>query len=283
MLASWQTTVRVLSGYEQAKLDWSIPNGNQAPDILSELTWDDLEIWNNQLEIDFARPASWRIHMAASYGSIFDGHNQDSDYLYSGRQGEFSRSYAEVGGYTASASALIGYQFLFQGDRLTLTPSIGYRFDRQQMEDSDGYQAVDWISGDLGPFPGLDSTYRADWHTGVLDLDSTFALTDKLSLLAGASFGLGTYRGEAVWNLREDFEQNPSFRHSADSYAATARLGLRYQITPSLAISGLAVFNHSWTDDGSETIYLPDGAVSNGFNGATWESLGFMLGAEMTF
>ena len=275
--------MRVLSGYEQAKLDWSIPNGNQAPDILSELTWDDLEIWNNQLEFDLARPASWRVHLSASYGSIFDGRNRDSDYLYSGRQGEFSRSYADVGGYTVSASALVGYQFLFLGDRLTLTPSLGYRFDRQKMEVANGYQVIDMFYGVLGPFPGLDSSYRADWHTGIVDLDSTFALTDKLSLLAGASFGVGTYRGEAVWNLRTDFEQGPSFRQSADAYAVIARLGLRYQISPTLAISGQTFLNYSWTDDGSETNYLPSGAESNGFNGANWESLGFMLGAELAF
>jgi hypothetical protein len=280
---SWQTTMRVLSGYEQAELNWSIPNGNQSPNILSELTWDDLEIWENQIQIEFAQPTSWHIRIAGSYGAILDGRNQDSDYLYSNRNGEFSRSYADVDGNTISASALIGYQFPYFGNRLTLTPSLGYQFDRQKMEESNGYQAVDLEYGYVGPFPGLDSSYQADWHTGILDLDSTFTLTDKLTLLAGTSFAMGDYCGEAVWNLRDDFQQDPSFRQEATAYRATARLGLRYQVTPCFAIDGVAMYKYSWTDDGSETNYFNSGPESNGFNGATWESLGFMLGAEIKF
>lgn len=279
----WQSTLSAASGYQSGKFDWNIPNGNESPNIVSELTWDDLDIWTNALQFEALGNEKWMIQLGFSYGEILDGRNRDSDYLFDDRGGEFSRSYADVDGHTLSARAMLGYRFNLLDGRLSLTPALGYAFDQQQFEDSNGYQAINRIDGYTGSFPGLDSSYETEWHAGVVDLGLAFRLTKRVELLGGGSFAMGSYDADAVWNLRDDLRQNPSFRHSADGYGASARLGLRYQLADAWFIHGMATYQTQWTDGGQETIYFREGSQSNGFNEATWESLGFAIGVDFRF
>ena len=279
----WRHTLSVASGYENGQFDWSIPNGDSSPNILSELIWDDLDIWKSDFQYEVVARETWVLQLGFSYGEILDGRNQDSDYFLDNRSGEFSRSYADTEGYSLSARAMLGYKIPLWNDRLTLTPALGYRFDQQKLEDRNGYQAVDLLDGFTGPFPGLDSSYQTEWHAGIVDLGLSIRLNDRLELLAGGSFAMGSYDGEAVWNLRDDFRQDPSFSHHADGYGASARLGLRYALTESWFIHGMATYQTQWTNNGTESIYFRDGVETNGFHGANWESLGFSLGLDFTF
>ena len=89
-----ETDFTLSAGYRVDDLDWSIAgniNGNN-PNVLSELTWDDVESYQVKLQGNFVWPNIIALKGYVNYGWIFDGDNQDSDYLGDNRTLEFSRS-----------------------------------------------------------------------------------------------------------------------------------------------------------------------------------------------
>ena len=82
------------AGYRKDDLDWNIAgdiNGDN-PNVLSELTWEDVESYQVKLQGAIVWPNRIAMRGYVNYGWIFDGDNQDSDYLGDNRTFEFSRS-----------------------------------------------------------------------------------------------------------------------------------------------------------------------------------------------
>ena len=96
----------LLAGYRIDQLDWNIAGNNAGtnPNILSELTWKDLEIYQVQFKpsvtLGNSHRGGVRYHLRGmlGWGSIVDGSNQDSDYAGDNRTLEFSRSNNSAGG-----------------------------------------------------------------------------------------------------------------------------------------------------------------------------------------
>ena len=107
-----ETDFTLSAGYRRDDLDWNIAgdiNGNN-PNVLSELTWDDVESYQVKLQGNFVWPNIIALKGYANYGWIFDGDNQDSDYLGDNRTFEFSRSNNNTDDhYVWDASVAIGY------------------------------------------------------------------------------------------------------------------------------------------------------------------------------
>jgi len=101
-------------GYRRDDLDWSIAgdsSGNN-PNILSELTWDDLESYQVKFQGNLVWPNIIALRGLADYGWISDGENQDSDYYGDNRTWEFSRSNNNSDdGDVWDVSLAIGYPF----------------------------------------------------------------------------------------------------------------------------------------------------------------------------
>ena len=79
-------------GYRRADLDWNIGGGVSDPNIVSELTWSDLEIIELRGRLAFDLADESYLEASLSYGWIRDGENQDSDYAGNDRTLEYSRS-----------------------------------------------------------------------------------------------------------------------------------------------------------------------------------------------
>ncbi len=87
-----ETDFTLSTGYRSDDLDWNIAgdiNGNN-PNVLSELTWDDVESYQVKLQGSIVWPNIIALRGYANYGWVFDGDNQDSDYLGDNRTFEFS-------------------------------------------------------------------------------------------------------------------------------------------------------------------------------------------------
>ncbi|NIQ93167.1 MAG: TonB-dependent receptor, partial [Desulfuromonadales bacterium] len=71
------------------------------PNILSELTWDDLRSFQLAAETEMVRSLRPRVSTVlmgrTSYGWIVSGENQDSDYAGDNRTLEWSRSNNDAG------------------------------------------------------------------------------------------------------------------------------------------------------------------------------------------
>ena len=86
----FRTEYRLVQGYRSEELDWNI--GLPTIDVLSELEWEGLQSGFARLEATVLMPRRLYLRGHLQHGWIRDGRNQDSDFLLSGRMGEFSRA-----------------------------------------------------------------------------------------------------------------------------------------------------------------------------------------------
>jgi len=287
--------VGFVAGYRSADLQWNIAGQNDTPNVLSELTHDDLEIYELGLEtslsINEGALAGFVLAFSGSYGDIVDGETQDSDFLGNDRTDEFSRSFSDTeGDDTLNLDVSIGYRF----DNIEIIPDggitllAGYRYAEQNLNLTDGVQAI--ASQDNGdsvtiinlnppvPFEGLDSTYEAEWKGPWLGFELFNQLGRHYVAWAVKYYDL-EYSSEADWNLREDFAHPVSFTHDADGDGHRIELKYRYTMTRHLSLQVNAAMEQWETDSGTDTTFFSDGTrTETQFNSAEWDSLGVNVG-----
>jgi hypothetical protein len=280
-------------GYRQDELDWSI--AGWAPtatdryiDVLSELSWTELETLQvrGHLALHFSR--AWLLSGYAGFGSTRVGEVRDSDYLSSGRQQEWSRSQSDAAdSLMVDVEAGIGYVFGangYFGQGWRVVPSAGLALHVQDLKVIDGNQTVSQTFPDqhpdvgappVGPFAGLDSSYRAEWFGPWAGLEVGFAGANGLSAGLRAQYHfLTSFYAAADWNLRSDFEHPISFEHEADGQGIALSGSLDY--SPARRLWSLGVgfgWRKHWTEAGNDTVYFSDGTVARTrLNEVNWTS-----------
>jgi len=276
-------------GYRQGQLDWNIAGNLQGenPNILSELTWENLLIHESRLGIrtTLNRPLFFRgsIH----YGVIVDGENQDSDYAADDRELEFSRSNNTADkGSTLDGLIGIGYNLRLLSKSVNLIPQAGYSIHKQNLTMTDGYQTTTWLSGPpLGPFDGLDSTYETQWWGPwigfdlVVNIKKFTTYLPPLSIRAGYEYHWADYYATADWNLREDFKHPKSFEHEADGTGSLMGVDLWAHISEKWSFT-IGYETEVWSaEDGIDRVFLANGTtISTRLNEVNWESTTFQFG-----
>ncbi len=273
-------------GYRVDRLDWTIAGqGNgQSPNILSELTWNNLVTRQTKLKLDLSSGA---LHLFGSggYGDIDSGANQDSDYFLDNRQAEFSRSNNGAGGRIADASVGVGYRLeapASRGYRGYLMPMAGYSMHRQELTMFNGNQTMDPYNDppSLGPFAGLNSSYDTEWR-GVWGGMSFVneSLASGLKLVLDVKYHMVRYDAVADWNLRTDFAHPKSYTHSANGQGVTVAFNVTSPLNRHISWLVGVDYGNWTTDHGVDTIYFSDGDVgSTRLNEVNWESLSLNLG-----
>jgi len=291
------------AGYRVDQLDWNIAGniGGTSPNILSELTWDDLESYQitarGRAVIGNHRfPLGGVIRGSISYGDIYSGSNQDSDYYGDNRTSEFSRSSNSADQGNVWDATLGGGVVFFMADRkFALTPLLGGSYHRQNLRIHDGYQTVSDLSQapslppgttvpPVGPIAGLDSTYETEWRSGWLGLDLDYLPTPVLRFHGTVEFHAGNYEATADWNLRDDLQHPDSFKHTSDNaYGVVTNLGLRaggerLQMTMDL-------YYQKWrAEDGVDRTYFSDGGIGiTRLNEVNWEATSLNAGLLLRF
>ena len=278
------------AGYRRDDLDWNIAgdiNGNN-PNILSELTWEDLESYQLKLQNKTVIPNIFYLRGSVSYGWIYDGQVQDSDYFGDDRTFEFSRSNNSADdGDVWDASVGIGYPFRIGGNEIfTITPLVGYSHHEQNLTLTDGYQTIPA----LGAFPGLDSTYETQWKGPWIGLDLHFKAKEietwpqRFETYFSVEYHWADYDAEADWNLRSDFEHPKSFEHEADGNGWIAGVGFNFFFNPNLLLN----FNYDYqdwsTDDGTNKVFFANGTTAKTrLNEINWTSHTLSLGINYRF
>ena len=285
-----ETDFTFSAGYRVDDLDWNIAgdvNGNN-PNVLSELTWDDVESYQLKLQGSIVWPNTIAIRGYANYGWIFDGDNQDSDYLGDNRTFEFSRSINSTDDdYVWDASLAVGYPLRFGRIVLgTLTPLLGYSYHEQKLNITDGNQTIP----DLGPFPGLDSTYDAEWKGPWIGFDLRFKAREittfahRFEPYFTYGYHWADYHAEADWNLRDDFAHPKSFEHDADGTGWKIGTGFNVWLHPNWALN----FNYDYQDwsidGGTDKVFFSDGSTAKTkLNEVNWTSYALSLGVSLRF
>jgi hypothetical protein len=287
--AEWVTDLMFSSGYRVDDLDWNIAGdaaGNN-PNVMSELTWNDLEIFQVQAAGKAILNNTYYLRASVGYGWILAGDNQDSDYLGDNRTLEYSRSNNNAdNGRVVDASAGIGYQFNVAAGRFMLAPLIGYAFSEQNLTITDGVQTLSQPpqTQPIGPIENLDSSYDTQWYGPWVGLDMMVRMGKKLNFFAGLEYHWSTYEAEGNWNLRPDFAHPKSFAHEADGRGILISGGGEYIFSAPWAL-GLEVIYQDWsTDSGIDQTFFADGSTTvTRLNEVNWNSFAVMLKVTYRF
>lgn len=276
-------------GYRMDGLEWNIAgNGyGQNPNILSELKWTDMVSYQRRVKLDLYSDA---LHLFGSiaHGQVTSGDNQDSDYLFDDRQGEFSRSNNQAGGAVSDGSIGVGYRFAAaatQTHKSFVMPMAGLALHRQDLAMSNGNQTLSTadVTPPLGPIPGLNSSYDALWRGGWLGV--SFIEEDELSgwrLTLDIAYHLMQYRGEADWNLREDFRHPVSFTHRANGDGLSVSFNSVRRLSENLDWMLGLDYGYWHTGHGVDTVYLAEGGIAQTrLNKVKWESVSINLGLAL--
>jgi hypothetical protein len=284
------------AGYRTAELEWSIAGSpaGEDPDVLSELTWSDLELWQLRAAGDLVFGRRVVLHGSIAAGTIVAGNNRDSDYAGDRRTLEFSRSEnAGDGDDVLDLALALGYRFSPRTKRpWRVTPLAGVSYSEQDLTITDGFQTVSDQAlaarigvgvPPVGPFGGLDSSYETRWKGPWVGVETEVGLGRSWGLRGGVRRHWPDYDAEANWNLREDFAHPVSFEHLADGTATVLSLAGYFRAFGSRR--GLLRLDYEdWsTDPGLDRVFLADGtAAVTRLNEVDWRSLTVSLGLEFS-
>jgi len=281
------------SGIREDSLDWNIADSDGSPNVLSELEWDDLEIYQvgftSKLIVENGKvPFATYIRLKADYGWITDGEVRDSDYRGDNRSEEYSRSISDGDdGEVWDASIGGGFQFSFFNDCLKIAPLVGYSQHQQDLSMQDGLQVIG--NSVVVPTAGtalsdLNSSYDTEWHGPWIGVDIAFVLGTRFLLEGSFEYHYVDYDAEANWNLREDFAHPKSFEHEAEADGIVTECALSFLLSNHWTLTGKASYSNWETNDGDDTTFLADGSVAvTTLNEVNWESYSFMLGISYDF
>lgn len=275
--------VELSSGIRQDTLKWNISGPSVIggvtynPDILSELEWKDLKTWYNKIDLK-GDEGRFALKLSFGYGSTYDGDVRDSDYLYSGRTGEFSRSKSEAKDSSMyDYLASLGYKYNLSESSLFIF-FLGYEWNQQKLKIKNGVQEIPAT----GSINGLDSKYETLWQGAFIGGDFDLTLTPSQKLLLGYSYHFLDYEGKGYWNLRTDFQQDPSFKHTANGGGHKINLEYTYFLNTNLGLNLKGEYRYYKVKDGNDDTYYSNGTSSStGFNEAVWTS--YMVNAGITY
>ncbi|MCF6282630.1 MAG: hypothetical protein L3J28_10570 [Candidatus Polarisedimenticolaceae bacterium] len=258
-----ETEVGLDLGYRKVDLQWSIAGDSSGccPNILSELTWSDVQATQLKATIDTTFSKRFKVFGMAAYATIFSGDNQDSDYIGDNRTQEFSRSNNDASdGDLIDLSIGIGFLLGRAVDEavnrgVRFYPKIGYSYHEQNFVMTKGYQT--WPP--TGSFPGLNSTYEAVWHGPWMGLAMEFELGAKQFLGVEYQYHIAEYTGVGNWNLRSDFEHPKSFEHTDTGYGQILDITYRERLSDAWGW-GFGLLIENWqTDIGNDKVFFSNG------------------------
>ena len=278
------------AGYRRDDLDWNIAGNSNGknPNVLSELTWDELDSYQVKFQGHLIWPHIIALRAVANYGWIYDGENQDSDFAGDDRTFEFSRSNNNADdGNVWDVSLGIGYPIRWGKSVIsTMTPLVGYSHHEQNLEITDGNQTIP----DLGPFPGLDSSYDAEWQGPWIGIDLNFRAAEiktvahRLETFITYEYHWADYDAEADWNLRQDLRRSTSFVHDTDGEGWIIRAGFNIVLQRYLGLNFNFDYQDWTTDNGTDKVFLADGGnLKTRLNEVNWSSYSLGLGLSLRF
>lgn len=275
------------SGYRKGNLNWSIAAPDYSPNILSELHYDNLTIYEAGLD---AKAVMNKLYskVSVSFGKIAEGKGTDSDYQENDRNSIYSQSESNLSDEIQDMSIGLGYQLDFFQNRFLVAPHFGLSYHTQKIRQTDGIQTIS-SSGDLISYSrkgisGLNSTYEANWRTLFVGFDLDCEIIYQIHMISSIEYHSASFQAYADWNLRDDFAHPVSFMHEAEGKGMSITVGINRIIAERWLI-GLMYGWQAWnTDPGTDTLYWSGGgATRSTLNEVNWESRSVNLSIGYNF
>lgn len=222
----------VSEGYRQDKLQWSISGAHKKPNIISELTFHDIKIYQTRLATKLTM-SEYFAKANLGYGNIFSGKVRDSDYSKNNRKGEFARSESKLrGSHTLDGQVSFGKDIAVQPN-FTLSPFFGYTWDYEKLRFHDGKQKRLFGFKMNEKIRKLNSTYTSKWDAPFIGMRAHLDATKKLFFFGEYDFFFAVHHhGAGHWNLRNKgkgmtFHLNS---HRAKGWGQMGLIGTGYEV-----------------------------------------------------
>ena len=282
-VVSAATEMDILPTYRQGTFVWNKAGLNNSPNILSELKWENLRARGIKSILRHDMDRRSYLEASGEYAWIYAGTNQDSDYDGDNRTKEFSRSNnSGNGGHVFDASLAVGWKMRDTTSQRT-SLLAGYGYSRQLLRMTDGFQTINKY-GSIGPFAGLNSSYRTVWQGPWMGLQHEERLNRRLNLIARLEYHWLSYEAEARWNLRADLEQPITNNHWAGGSGIVASLGLNYAAGSRWRLGANVDYTRYSTGYGTDQVNGATGEKTRiRLNEARWDSWAYRLKATYLF
>lgn len=262
-------------GVRQDSLKWSIGIPETGPNVLSELEWKDVRMYQISLGAKGALCQDWSYRMKLDYGKIYDGKNTDSDYLGNDRTGLYLRSNSAADkGKAIDFSVAIGYPIYCLGEGMEVIPLMGYSRSEQHLHMRKGEIVSNTIGLNNGSFEGLNSRYETKWSTVWIGLDFSYEAFCNFYFYGTCEYHLAFYRASGHWNLRPEFDG--PFHHNANANGGEFVLGTNYDVCNGLGLGMEVGYKYYRSEDGTDkTRVIRDSVVEIGtgrLNPVVWQS-----------
>lgn len=224
-----QPNVQVSAGYRCDTLNWNIAGVHNRPNVLSELKWTNLQMYQLGAQAEAYLCDQWLIRLEGEYGQLLNGKVQDSDYNKNHRRGEYSRFDCDADkGEVFDLRASIGFFYNLFCDEFFITPLIGYSYAEQHLRMFDGHVKI--FDGERVNVhvPDLHSNYRTKWRGPWLGLELNYLYNCAWNLFGGAEYHWVKFQGTGHWNLRPEFYDD--FQHRANGTGIKGYIGAQYAI-----------------------------------------------------
>ncbi|MDB6081437.1 MAG: hypothetical protein JWO53_709 [Chlamydiia bacterium] len=278
--APLKVELEATQGYRVDKIVYNFSGPHKQPNILSELTFKDIKIYQSRLITKLILD-EYFARIELGYGNICSGRVQDSDYASNNRKNEFSRSYNRISkGYTADAVIKIGKNF--QVNDWTLSPLAGYSLNVQKFQIGNGTQTIgvsknNHIKKTNHRMHGVRCKDRVQWNAPLVGLRAERSF-NKVKIDAEYDFLFCVqYDAKSYWNLRNQHFKDKSNRSKGFGHVAT--IGAGYEIAKNLELRTEYQFSYLQAKGGKHTSH----GHSSPFRKAAWTSNELRLGLNYAF
>lgn len=284
----------LIGGYRVDQLDWSIAGhlGNDYWNILSELMWKNIEIFQIQLSNRTLINDSIYFRASIKKGLVFNGSNKDTDYNGNDRINAWSQSQnTSDDGSVMDLSLGVGYALKNLLPKIQFVPLIGFSHNKQCLLITEGYQTISAPVLDkhifpvpLGPFPGLNSSYKTDWRGPWLGLDIGYSWTNSCLLTFSMEHHWVDYDAEGNWNLIDRFNHPKSFEHNAVGHGKVLRANYCSLFKKDWYYIVDVEYQHWQTKSGVDRTFFSNGSiVDTRLNRVNRESFSVLFGLSYHF
>ncbi|NOY61590.1 MAG: hypothetical protein GXP10_00305 [Gammaproteobacteria bacterium] len=283
-------------GYREDTFKWNKAGNNAGtdPNILSELSWDNLSITQFKIGGDLLLDERLYIRASVSLGKASSGDNQDSDYDGDNRTLEWSRTNNDAkNSSVVDSSIALGFKFKVPGGiggrEVYFVPLIGYSRHAQSLRLTDGYQTISKKSvltgatpAPVGPFSlSLNSLQESTWRGQWVGIDMFAQVHERVLLRLYIERHDASYAADLNWNLRGDLAHPVSFAQRANGTGTVVGADLKYQYAEGYSFTASLTRQEWSTESGIDKTYFANGdTTSQQLNEVEWQSWSAMVGFE---
>lgn len=244
-------------GWREDNLHWTIAGPGGVPNILSELEWNQIKMW--EIAAGYYGPLGnfEYLKFNADYAKVYSGKNVDSDYLENDRRALFSQSRNSANhGEAFDFSFGIGYPISKCWDPIDIVPVVGVALMEQHFTMRKGDQTFDSLTGIVGPIEGLHSHYYSRSTTTWIGFDINIEPTYEVSYQLGFQYHVGNYRAKGHWNLRTDFVKD--FRHTGVIKGVLLTAAVNSRLFEQFSVGARIEYNDMHLHHGHDRLYFYD-------------------------